>query len=216
MSTGSTFATAPNASRPGTPGVSGPQTNGLGLAGFIVSVVGIVASCGLISPIGLVMSLFGLRREPRGFAIAGVVLGVVGSIWLFVALALGLFATILAAVGLAAAVTEVGAMEQSRLTKEAMEKTREAIVAYEAEAGKPVYALQLLEPRYISSAEVTDAWGHPIILELTLENEYTLRSTGPDGQPETTDDVVVRFPSGAGSTPGARPTLEVIPPRQPL
>ena len=47
-----------------------PETNGLGLAGFIVSLVGI-CSGGVLSPIGLVLSIVGLFREPRGFAIAG-------------------------------------------------------------------------------------------------------------------------------------------------
>lgn len=69
------------------------RTNGLGTAGFIVSLVGFL-SCGFLSPIGLVLSLIALGRQPRGLAIAGFVLGLIGSIWLIVALALGLFAAI--------------------------------------------------------------------------------------------------------------------------
>ncbi len=54
-----------------------PARNGLGLAGFIVSLVGIV-SCGLTAPIGLILSLVALKRPPKGLAIAGLVIGFVG------------------------------------------------------------------------------------------------------------------------------------------
>lgn len=77
-----------------------PSENGLGLAGFIVSLVGLV-SRGLISPVGLVMSIVALKREPKGFAIAGLVLGILSSVWIVIGLAFGLFAAIPAALGIA-------------------------------------------------------------------------------------------------------------------
>ncbi|MBC7834911.1 MAG: hypothetical protein H7Y88_07400 [Phycisphaerales bacterium] len=77
------------------------QENGLGLAGFIVSLIGLI-SCGILSPIGLIMSWIAKSREPKGLAIAGVVLGLVGSAELILFLALGVFGMILAALGLAA------------------------------------------------------------------------------------------------------------------
>ena len=61
-------------------------SNGLGIAGFIVSLVGIVGSCGLLCPVGLLMSIIAMRREPRGFAIAGLIIGLLGSLWIFIAL----------------------------------------------------------------------------------------------------------------------------------
>ena len=57
-----------------------PDENGLGLASFIVSIIGLV-SAGILSPVGAVMGLIAIRREPRGFAIAGLVIGLLGSIW---------------------------------------------------------------------------------------------------------------------------------------
>jgi hypothetical protein len=54
-------------------------SNGLGTAGFIVSLVGLV-TCGLLCPIGLLLSVFGLLKPPRGFAIAGTLIGGLGSI----------------------------------------------------------------------------------------------------------------------------------------
>lgn len=57
-----------------------PPTNALGIAGFVVSLSGMVVTFGLICPIGLVLSLIGLLKSPRGYAIAGSIIGVLGSI----------------------------------------------------------------------------------------------------------------------------------------
>ncbi|MCC9605358.1 DUF4190 domain-containing protein [Blastopirellula sp. JC732] len=59
------------------------QDNSLGLAGFIVSVFGIL-TCGILSPIGLLLSIFGAFKQPRGLAILGIVNGVIGSIGLLI------------------------------------------------------------------------------------------------------------------------------------
>ena len=58
-----------------------PQTNNVGLTGFILSIAGLVVCGGLLCPIGLIVSLFGINKEPRGFAIAGVVIGLAGSLF---------------------------------------------------------------------------------------------------------------------------------------
>src|SRR5690606_10490150 len=54
------------------------DSNGMGVAGFLISLVG-MCSGGVLSPIGLILSLIAVGREPRGFAIAGIVLGALGS-----------------------------------------------------------------------------------------------------------------------------------------
>ena len=54
----------------------------MGVAGFVVSLVGFT-SLGLLSPIGLILSIIGMRREPKGLAIAGLVVGIVGTIGTF-------------------------------------------------------------------------------------------------------------------------------------
>ena len=77
-------------------------TNGLGIAGFIVSLVGLL-SCGLLCPIGFLLSLVGLTKQPRGFAIAGAIIGAIGTLWLV----LFGFAMILAVFGLSSAAKEV-------------------------------------------------------------------------------------------------------------
>ena len=77
------------------------QTNSMGLAGFILSLLGFF-TCGLLSPIGLILSIIGMFKPPRGFAVVGMILGIIGSKWLLIALAFGLFTVVLAALGIAA------------------------------------------------------------------------------------------------------------------
>lgn len=66
-------------------------TNMLGVLGFVLSLVGLVGEAGaclclpiviigLLCPIGAIVAAFGLRHEPKGMAITGLVLGIVGSI----------------------------------------------------------------------------------------------------------------------------------------
>jgi hypothetical protein len=52
--------------------------NSIGTAGFIVSLVSYI-TCGMLSPIGVVLSFIGLFKKPRGLAIAGLILGLIGS-----------------------------------------------------------------------------------------------------------------------------------------
>jgi len=59
-----------------------PPSNGLGTAGFVLSLIGFI-TCGLLCPLGFLLSLFGMLKPPRGLAIAGTILGGLGSIWLF-------------------------------------------------------------------------------------------------------------------------------------
>ena len=75
-------------------------SNGLGLAGFITSLVSLVLSCGFLSPVSLILSLIGLLKRPRGFAIAG---SIISGLQLLVLLIIGV-APILAVFGIGAAV----------------------------------------------------------------------------------------------------------------
>ncbi len=56
-----------------------PQSNGLGLASFVISLVGL-ASGGLLSIVGMILGAVAMRRTPRGFAIAGFMLGLFGTL----------------------------------------------------------------------------------------------------------------------------------------
>ncbi|MEM9348542.1 MAG: DUF4190 domain-containing protein [Planctomycetota bacterium] len=56
-----------------------PPTNALGIAGFVISLSGMIVCLGLISPIGLVLSLIALAKSPRAYAVAGSIIGLLGS-----------------------------------------------------------------------------------------------------------------------------------------
>ncbi|MGG5600751.1 hypothetical protein ACPDHJ_13250 [Myroides sp. C8-3] len=67
------------------------EKNNIGLTGFILSIVAIVISlvpivgwlCWLL---GLILSIIGVFKKPRGFAIAGLVISLIGLIIMFVVL----------------------------------------------------------------------------------------------------------------------------------
>ena len=58
-----------------------PPQNNLGLASFIISIVGLFAA-GLLCPVGAVLGIVAMGKQPRGFAIAGFIIGLIGSFWI--------------------------------------------------------------------------------------------------------------------------------------
>ncbi len=65
--------------------VPGRESNGLGVAGFFISLIGLVVPTGIVALLGLLISLVALGRQPRGFAGLGVLIGLFGTfIWLAV------------------------------------------------------------------------------------------------------------------------------------
>ena len=65
--------------------ISQNETNGIGIAGFIISLLGLFVSWipffgWLIWFVGLVLSFIGLFKAPRGLAIAGLVISFIGVI----------------------------------------------------------------------------------------------------------------------------------------
>jgi len=76
------------------------KSNGLGVAGFVLSLLGLF-TCGLTSLLGVILSAIGMRREPKGLAIAGLVLGLITVLGWVVAIVVGVAAPLLAMAGLA-------------------------------------------------------------------------------------------------------------------
>ncbi len=155
------------------------RTNGLGIAGFIVSLVGII-SCGVLSPIGLLLSFIAIFRAPRGFALAGLIIGFLGSVWAIFILLLGGLSILLAAVGIGAAVPVV--VSEVRMGK---------IAAIVAEHKNPdgTFPTDIATLPGISPEEGTDVWGHPFHIVVKGVNEFEIVSDGPDGIAGTSDDI---------------------------
>ena len=151
--------------------VNQPASNGLGMAGLIVSIIGFF-TCGFISPIGFLLSVFGLFKQPRGAAIAGFILGGIGSLWLV----FGGFAIVAGFVGLGAAINE-----GSKLATMGMAATE--INRYYAENG----AL----PSEADGSEMVARHqidGVSLRYRQLSDDKFEIQGAGADGQFDTGDD----------------------------
>ena len=155
------------------------RSNGLGIAGFIVSLVGLF-SCGALSPIGLVLSSIAIFKRPRGFAFAGLILGVVGIISGIIALVCGL-------VGGAAALLGFGAI-MPVITAET-DMARIAHVALPNKAPDGTIPTDPATLPGLKNRQLTDPWGHAYRIVTTGPNSIEVISSGPDGIPDTSDDL---------------------------
>ncbi|MCH8150795.1 MAG: type II secretion system protein GspG [Planctomycetes bacterium] len=174
-------------------GVPAQQTNGMAIAGFVCSLVGLVSGGHLLSPIGLILSLVALKREGgRGWAIAGIIIGGLGICgWLIAFLVVG--TAMLAALGLGAAVTAVVLSEPERteLTVDAAAITL-AIEAHREVTGALPADLDALD---LGAPFLTDPWGNPYRYILLPDRAgYEIITNGPDGAPDTADDFNARNP----------------------
>lgn len=166
---------------------SGQQTNAMGIAGFVCSLVGLVG-IGSLSPVGLILSLIGLGREPRGLAIAGVILGVLGTcgwgifwlIWIVL---------IAAGVGIALSAAAFFALSEpvrGELTVD-MGVIAAAIENYREREGYLPANLTLLG---LDEQALADPWGNQYHYAFLEESPgYDLISYGEDGQFGTDDDI---------------------------
>lgn len=166
------------------------DTNPVGLAGFIVSLVSIVACGGLLSPVGLILSLFGCFRQPRGLAIAGVVLGLVGSgafILAIVVLGAGLI------IGAIALIFGASFLGQTLETGFDANEVRKAIVAYERAEGRLPESMSDLST--LDEHAAHDLWDTPYRLEIDpTDRQFTLISLGKDKTLGTDDDIRISLP----------------------
>lgn len=155
-------------------------TNSLGVAGFVVSLTGLIATCGVLSPIGMLLSFFALFRKPRGFALAGLVLGIAGSFWILLVTLVGLVAAGGAAVGIHAANQH---MEYAR----DYEAISASVEQYKSQAG--FVPASLLELSNVTDDQLKDQWGNYYNYTVGADGQsFTLKSDGADGVAGTDDD----------------------------
>lgn len=172
-----------------------PERNGLGLFGFVVAVVGLVVPSGIVSILGLILSLAAIGRAPRGFATAGVIVGLLGTVFWAVVM-VGLLALGVAALGVAMVAT-AGAFVLAQ--PEVVEVTGDmvnlvaATQAYEEEHGAlpaDIGDLRLTVPSTL------DPWGHAYRFaaapdDRDYELTFSIVSAGPDGTFGTEDDLAL-------------------------
>lgn len=155
------------------------QSNAMGITGLIVSILGLL-TCGLLSPVGLLFSLIGLARRPRGEAVAGTIIGGLGT--LAVVAVIGFFV-----------LSGVAITEAARFA-EANSKTQAAFAAAESE---------IEQFRFDNGSLPGGIEGNKLVLQyddgwetgLRYEpdgNNYRIRSAGPDQEFDTGDDLLAR------------------------
>lgn len=153
-----------------------PRENTLGIVGFVVALFGF--TCGLGFPIGFVLSLIALKDEPKGFAIAGTIIGGLGT------LAFLVIAILYGAV-IVACLTAGAAMQPMLQTGTAVLKARATIEKYEQNNG-------MLPDEATGNGLIAgnkDGWKKQLRYEIKPEGGFRIRSAGRDGQFNTGDDI---------------------------
>ncbi|MFG0256638.1 MAG: DUF4190 domain-containing protein [Phycisphaerales bacterium JB043] len=168
-----------------------PSQNNIGITGFVVSLLGIF-TLGILSPIGFIISMMGLTRAPRGFAIAGVIIGLIGSIELFAVI---LIVTAIAGAGLMVFLMFMGFKEFGVEGLETFADSAEIvhqIVLYEKEHNALPASIDDLA---LEEKTLTDYWGNPYIITLdTPARRMTITTYGEDGQPDGDTDTTLSLP----------------------
>lgn len=182
-------------------GYDAPPSNPLGVAGFVVSLAGIVVTLGFLSPIGLILSLIGLTKAPRGFAIAGSVIGLFGTL-----LAGGVILAVIGAFGTGWSLSQAFT-GQSTTSSNMWNASYEIDNLYSA-------ANDTLPDEATGTAAVNshfDEWGTALTYRPIAGDQYELISAGPDLQFNTSDDYTETH-TAVGS--GFSPTVQQAQPFQ--
>ena len=154
------------------------QSNGLGIAGFVISLISLLCLGGLASPLSLIMCAFGMRKEPKGLAIAGLILSIIGTLFAIPIFLFGFLGVILGALGIGVAIQVEAAQSE-------MSEIAQAIRAVEISEGSTPASLGELD---LDVGLTTDPWGNAYVYE-TTETGWRLSSWGFDEVAGTTDDV---------------------------
>ena len=154
-----------------------PKENSTAIVGLILSILGFV-TCPIFSIVGMFVSWSAMSREPKGVAIAGFIIGLIGTIGVLIGgiVLICVFAGIFT-LGAAAVAAAQQAVQELPQKQAVMEIVRE----YEGE-GIPTQA----EGEKIIQNKM-DAWQNQLRYE-TDGSSFSVISDGPDGKPNTADD----------------------------
>lgn len=154
--------------------------NYLGAWGFGISLFGLVFTFGLLCPLGMLLSFFGLFSRRRGIAVAGLILGGIGS--LFVLASAG--AVALAATSVHHYRVEIPKIER---TREVLNEACVEIESYRQENEKLPEGIE--GNKLVLKFE--DGFGNAVRYEPEDDGDYGIRSAGSDGKWDTQDDLRV-------------------------
>lgn len=167
------------------------ESNGLGVAGFFIALIGLVIPTGIVALLGLLVSLVALGKAPRGFAGMGVVIGLLGTVFWAVLTGVAVLAAV--AVGVVALVFSAGMFIVTQ--PEIVEVTSDmvnmslALVEYQKDNGKLPQEVAVLG---LGVSTMTDPWGNAYRYEVIDEDPgFDVISSGSDGIPGTADDLAL-------------------------
>jgi hypothetical protein len=167
------------------------ESNGLGVAGFFIALIGLFIPTGIVALLGLLISVAALARPPRGFAAMGVVIGLFGTVlWLVITslVVVGGLAAGVVAILVAAAMFIMTQPEIIEVTSDMFNVTISA-VEYEEEHGNLPGDITALG---LGVTTLTDPWGNPYRYRLADHDPgFDVISNGADGQADTHDDLAL-------------------------
>lgn len=159
-----------------------PSSNGFAVAGFILALSGLFCCGAVLCPIGVVFSLIGLRKQPRGLAIAGLVIGALGTIWGIVQLVVFGVAGIVSCGGIVC-----GGIAPHVVTGARIEMLAREVRDFQRDNARLPASFDELP--HVRKSELKDGWNHLMHLMVEDDGTFTIVSDGPDGQSETGDDI---------------------------
>lgn len=164
-------------------------TNGMAVAGFVCSLLGLFTAGNLLSPIGLILSAVALGRPGnRALAGWGVALGILGLCgWAIALLIAGA-----ALIAIFAALLGIGIIALANPIKAEVTADMGIIAAaLEKEREDSGYLPADLASLGLDGAFLTDPWNNAYEYRLTDANDhgYEIISAGKDGQIATDDDI---------------------------
>jgi len=171
---------APPDAQFGSPQPQRQGSNVLGIIGFVLSTLGLITCCipfvGFIGSIGLVLSLIALFRAPRGFAIAGTMIGIIATI--FAVLWLVLFSLMGAAIIASGGFMDFG---KALMIVYQVDEQRARGGNYPAD----LTMLKEVPPEFRKDRNNID-----FLYEVAPDGStFTLKGAGPDATMGTTDDI---------------------------
>lgn len=170
------YGNVPSSLEP-SPAMPPSETNGLGIAGFVVSLIGIL-TCGVPSIVGLGFSLLALRKKPKGFAIAGVILGVIGL--------LELVFMVFSVYNVLQTLSDLPASANQTYNRSIAQEHANDV----AEEWKLTQQLPSQEEGQKLIEDETDMFGNELRYE-TDGSSFSIRAAGEDQLFDTEDDIVV-------------------------
>ncbi len=159
------------------------QQNNAGKWGLICSIAGIImCGCWLFSIPGLILSIIGLKREPKTNAQLGLILSIIGIIEMLIA------GPLMLAVMLPA-FTHGYSTAKVLKTQHIVQMHQAALELHHANDSHPRDFEELVKSGDVHKNHALDPWGQPYHIVQTDSKPSYVVSSGPDKELGTEDDI---------------------------